>query len=109
MEIYRQGDVLVVAVTRLPQDRTPIGAEDGRLILAHGEATGHAHALRADDGVEFFTTPATKAKPARRYLRLVKGARLFHDEHLPIDLPPGRYEVRRQKEYAPEGIRTVAD
>ncbi len=108
MQIYRQGDVAIIPVARLPRVRTPVAREGGRIVLAHGEATGHAHAL-VDDQAGFFEAPATTKRPARRYLRLVKGARLFHEEHAPIELPPGQYEVRRQREYSPEEIRTVAD
>ena len=34
---------------------------------------------------------------------------LQHDEHATINLPPGSYIVRRQREYSPEEIRRVAD
>ncbi len=42
----RQGDVLVIRRRRVAADRLrPIAREDGRIVLAHGEATGHAHAI----------------------------------------------------------------
>jgi len=106
MTIYRQGDVLLIRCARIPEGE-PVPREHGRIVLAHGEATGHAHAL-VDDEAAFTETRPAKGAP-RRYLRLVKPARLFHDEHSPIELPPGRYEVRRQREYTPDDIRTVAD
>jgi hypothetical protein len=34
---------------------------------------------------------------------------LEHQEHDPIVIPPGAYRVIRQREYAPEDIRNIAD
>lgn len=39
----RQGDVLLVAVAALPSDCAEVPPEGQRLVLAHGEATGHAY------------------------------------------------------------------
>jgi hypothetical protein len=42
----RQGDVLLVPVATLPKNCTPMEPENGRrFVLAHGEVTGHAHAI----------------------------------------------------------------
>jgi len=41
----RQGDVLLRRVEHIPENVTPVPRENGRIILAHGEATGHAHAI----------------------------------------------------------------
>jgi hypothetical protein len=106
---YRQGDVLIIAVDTIPKNTTPVARENGRLILAHGEATGHAHAID-DDTCELVT-----AEGAAELYLLVHGTdpvELTHDEHDTIVLPPresGGYQIVRQREYAPEEIRTVAD
>jgi hypothetical protein len=63
---YRQGDVLVERAALLPSKLTKIARENGRVILAHGEVTGHAHALD-DPGTELF-----QAEDGDQYLR-VKG------------------------------------
>ncbi|MDQ7909758.1 hypothetical protein RB614_35080 [Phytohabitans sp. ZYX-F-186] len=101
---YRQGDVLVVAVERLPDGLTPVAREDGAVVLAHGEATGHRHAIRE---------PHAELLEGRgeRFLRIAGGpARLVHEEHDPIVLPAGAYQVIRQREYQPAAWpRTVAD
>ena len=96
---YRQGDVLLIAIDDAPEKRTPIPAEGGRFILAHGEATGHAHALAAERA-EFFQEPGG----GRRFLLIQGGepAALTHEEHATVPLAPGLYEVRRQREYRPE-------
>jgi hypothetical protein len=45
MTIFRQGDLLTVAVRQLPKGCVAVPREHGKIMLAHGEATGHAHAI----------------------------------------------------------------
>lgn len=106
VRMYRQGDVLVVESTKTPASLTPIPLENGRLILAHGEVTGHAHVI---EGTAELFTPSDATDLEERFLRIEAEARLVHDEHDTITLPPGDYRVLRQREYTPEAIRTVAD
>lgn len=100
---WRQGDVLVRKVERMPTDVTEAPRENGRVILAHGEVTGHAHAIREDVAALFATTDG------RRFLQLSGPASITHEEHTAIPLDAGTYEVIRQREYHPEEIRNVAD
>ena len=106
--IYRQGDVLVRRIKSIPtkaQDVTP----KGRIVLAHGEVTGHAHAIAEGEAREF--TFADAGQEVRRFLSIVgdKPATVRHEEHAPIALPPGLYEIVQQREYSPQEIRRVAD
>jgi hypothetical protein len=106
-EHYRQGDVLIERVSDLPATRTKLNREQGRVILAHGEVTGHAHAI-ADEHVDLFDT-ADEAGVTYLEVRDAVAA-LEHDEHATIALEPGNYRVTRQREYvAPEIERPVAD
>jgi hypothetical protein len=66
------------------------------VVLAEGEATGHAHAI-ADPGALLF-----EGDGEERFLELVEAAMLTHEEHETIVLPPGAYRVIRQREYTPE-------
>lgn len=102
-ELYRQGDVLVQRVGEIPADVTPVKRESGRIILAHGEVTGHAHAIKNRLAKFLETTQG------ERYLSLPKQVTLDHEEHSTITLPAGNYKVIRQREYHPEEIRNVAD
>jgi hypothetical protein len=105
-ELYRQGDVLIVPTKKVPARTKPVKRENGDVILAHGEVTGHAHRIH-DETAELVTPEGA----AELYL-LVHGTAhvaLTHDEHDTIMLPPGKYEIRRQREYSPEEIRNVAD
>ena len=99
---YQQGDVLMVPC-RIPEEAVP-QPEQGRLVLAEGEATGHAHAVQGD--AELLELGG------RLLLRVLSGDnRVVHEEHGTITLPPGEYEVRRVQEYDhfAEEAREVAD
>jgi hypothetical protein len=104
MDQYRQGDVLLVRVdeNEMPATATPVPRENGLVVLAHGEATGHHHSLKAR-GARLFEAAG------QRFLRLSQPEALAHQEHDAIELPAGTYRVVRQREYSPEEIRTVAD
>lgn len=108
----RQGDVFIQAVEVMPATLEIVPHDGrGRVILALGESTGHAHAI-ADDDVQLFAhvTPGATAEAAERYLRVgAAGATLRHEEHAAIALPPGFYRVDIQREYSPLAVRTVAD
>jgi hypothetical protein len=106
--MYRQGDVLVVAVSdaevpsgliEAPRDRS------GRLVLARGEATGHAHIVTGE-GLRLLCLPDDLST---MFLHVEGYGRLGHEEHGPIPLPAGWYRVVRQREYLPGSVRPVAD
>lgn len=104
--MFRQGDVLIVPIEKLPGGLEAVKREGGRVILAHGEMTGHAHAIK-DKRAALFRDP----KLAAIFMH-VSGdgpVALEHDEHSTINVPPGDYQVIRQREYSPEEIRNVAD
>lgn len=102
--IARQGDVLIERTNEaIPVDAAARAPEQGRVILAHGEVTGHAHALPATVAMSF------GASDDAFWLRVDKPATVTHEEHAPVKLAPGNYKIRRQREYSPEEIRRVAD
>ncbi len=110
MTMYRQGDILLVAIDAptmvpgaVPRD------ERGRIVLALGEATGHAHAIH-DRAVTFHQTTSS----AFLLVDEPEGANLVHEEHATIHLPPGAYRVVRQREFVSRAVswdnsRTVWD
>ena len=101
MKTYRQGDVFLIRDDSAKPGK-PIARENGRVVLAHGELTGHAHAISAK-GAELFEAEID------RVLKVTKTVALKHEEHDTVKLPPGNYRVRIQREYSPEAIRNVAD
>lgn len=104
--LYRQGDVLVIPVDNVPPGLSKVKRDRGRIVLAYGEVTGHAHAI-ADRGAELLEDTELQD----RFLRVLAegGVALRHEEHGTITLPRGDYIVRRQREWAPWGERQVAD
>jgi hypothetical protein len=101
-DIYRQGDVLLRRIDRLPENALPVKWED-RVVLAYGEVTGHAHAI-STQYAQMFTSKGD------RFLETKTGAKLIHEEHSAIQLPAGLYKVIQQREYVPEAPpRDVAD
>lgn len=103
----RQGDVFVEALDgEIPANAKPVKADAGRTILAYGEVTGHAHALPGSQAKLFRVVDESSMTS---YLTVSKTVALQHEEHAPIEIPPGNYRVNIQREYHPEAIRQVAD
>ena len=101
---YRQGDVLIRRVDSISKTN-PMEREQGLVVLAHGEVTGHAHAIEEEGVTQYGTT-----EPGVTALEITQAmAMLQHEEHGTIELPQGIYEVIRQREYSPEAVRNVAD
>lgn len=101
----RQGDVFLKQIKKLPDNLTAVKEANGRFILAEGEATGHAHAIRdIKNTMMFFDKELNKL-----YITVIKPVQLEHEEHTHVTLPLGNYEVIRQREYSPKEIRQVAD
>ena len=104
--MFRQGDVLIIPVKVIPESVEAVDREGGRVVLAHGEVTGHAHAIK-DKRATLFRDP----KLAAIFMHVSGDApvALEHDEHSTIAIPPGNYQVVRKVEYSPQEIRNVAD
>ncbi len=102
MKIYRQGDVLLIQVEKIPADAKPVERENGRVVLAHGEVTGHSHAISLPNA-------ALLTVGAARFLEVMEAVALEHEEHSSIQLPAANYRVLIQKEYTPKELRSVKD
>jgi len=94
--VLRQGDVLLVRVDELPQYCHPVPRR-GPIVLAEGEATGHAHVITATHA----TLHVTGGDDAYLVVTGGRSALLRHEEHDTIAVAPGVWEVRRQREYSP--------
>ena len=111
--MIRQGDVLVrpvrsIEVTRLAHSQ-PIEAENGRFVLAHGEATGHHHSVALSQRVAMFRDDGGSG--GRQYLAVcgAEPVSLEHQEHAALAIAPGLHEVVRQRVYTAGMARRVAD
>jgi hypothetical protein len=101
---YRQGDVFIVPIEAIPAGAAPVERDAGRVVLAYGEVTGHAHAILSEDAI-------LSAADDARFLRIVgTGATIVHEEHAPVALPPGEYRVVIGREWTDEmAARPVVD
>jgi hypothetical protein len=97
----RHGDVYLVQVAKLPKG-SKAQKREGDIILAYGEVTGHAHRIKDP-------TARLWLDGTNTYLTLKEVSQLTHEEHGPIALQPGVYQVLHQREYSPEEIRRVQD
>jgi hypothetical protein len=111
--VAAQGDLMIVRINELPKESKPVKAEKGFYIVAHSE-TGHNHVIAERPNVTLYTTD----NPMVSYLEVVEvgdkvDALIEHlrsfDTHETIKIPAGTYEIRRQREYTPEGWRRVED
>ena len=100
---YRQGDVLVDPIQAIPASAKPAKSRK-RVVLAHGEVTGHMHAID-------YQAKKMKvyADGDQLYLRVLSPVVLHHQEHAPATIEPGDYIVRRQVEVWLDEVRQVAD
>ncbi len=100
---FRQGDVFLMKVEEMPPGAVLSEENDGgRIVLAYGEVTGHAHAIDAR-----FAQMYTQGNNV--LIAVKETVPLVHEEHSPITLEPGVYRVTRQREYSPKEVRRVAD
>lgn len=108
-----QGDLLIRRVDKLPANLKAAPVDQGTFIVAHSE-TGHNHVIDAHPNVRVYDTE----DPLLSYLEVVNATDAMetllrhlrgHDTHEMISIQPGIYELRRQREYTPEGWRRAAD
>lgn len=108
-----QGDVYFIRVENLPQGLTEIKPDNGEIIVTHSE-TGHSHVCVLDllddkPNVRMYSGD----NPLIAWLEVNRPTALEHkrnfDMHEPILFSPGVYQVRRQREYVPEGFRQIQD
>lgn len=108
-----QGDLLIRRIEKLPEGAKAVKSEKGFHIVAHSE-TGHNHVIADRPNVTLYTT----GDPMVSYLQVIEATdatetllehlRSF-DTHETIKIPSGVFEIRRQREYTPEGWRRVED
>ena len=97
----RQDDVLIQAIKELPKEAKLTKVTESRIILEHGELTGHAHFIQKGQANLYETDE-------QKFLAVEFGQNpiVMHDEHSSITLPAPTKEgevnyfaVKRQREY----------
>jgi len=110
--VCAQGDVQFFKRDKLPAGLKQDPAINNVIVVTHSE-TGHNHVMeidRKDDpAVEMFTGD----NPLISWIKVNRPTSLDHqksyDVHESIMFDEGVYEVRRQREYTPNGFRRAQD
>lgn len=101
MRRYRQGDVALYQISKLPKKlkRKKI------LTIAVGEATGHHHSFALGSKVDIYTDGN------KQYLQVWEDSLLQHQEHHEQIILPGTYKQVQEREYSyiDETLRSVID
>lgn len=85
---YQQGDVIIKRIVTIPR-----GERLSHLTLAKGEATGHHHTITEGDA-------SLHEREGTLYLKVEsENAILTHQEHNPITIEKGDYQIGIVKEY----------
>jgi len=96
----QQGDVIL----RPTKEDFSKGEKQNHLVIMEGEATGHNHQVVS--GVA-----ALILLKEKKFLEVFSKSVLKHQEHETIEIPVGKYEINRKREYDhfEEEAREVAD
>ena len=100
----RQGDLLITRTGNVSSKVRP--SEEGKVVLLRGEKTGHTHVV---DGAKVaYETDAWGQFVTK--LHVLEDTEITHEEHDPIPLKPGVYEITRQRrfDYKELGTRSQA-
>jgi hypothetical protein len=88
---FQQGDVIGKKIQSLPLGKKEIISKK-RMILAEGEVTGHYHGIEEEDSELIKIGDQI-------LLNLAKNATLTHQEHGPIELEAGIWDIGRVQEF----------
>jgi hypothetical protein len=87
----------------IPNNFKKVNPESKGLVLAYGEVSGHAHAIRDNhQDVEVFYDPKSQKNETgydEMYILCYKPTIIYHEEHDPIILLPGLWKKWLQKAY----------
>ena len=100
----QQGDTLYKKVEEVPEDALVVERKNGAIVIAEGEATGHAHRIFDVDAFLFEVN-------GKRYLKNSKEVTVRHEEHHAVTIPAGIWEIGqvREYDYFQDMERTVRD
>jgi len=88
----QHGDVLIKGIGSIPKGAKEVARKSGKLIVMEGEATGHHHCILDKE--------ATLLElDGEFYLEVTAPVTITHEEHKPIEIPTGIYQVGQVREY----------
>lgn len=107
-----QGDFIIMKIAQLPDNLEQVDPVDGQHVVAHSE-TGHNHVMEAERVTAYKPAGVKDVDLYQMFFSVQAPAQITHlrsyDTHETLLVPPGTYEVRRQREYVADGFRRAAD
>lgn len=107
-----QGDFIIFRINEIPANVERIEPINGQHIVAHSE-TGHNHVMEAERVTAFKPAGVNDVDLYQMFFSVEAPTEIHHlrsfDTHETLLVPPGTYEVRRQREYVAEGFRRAQD
>jgi len=84
----RQGDVVILLNTGIPKN----AKKKDTKIIAYGEATGHKHQLKGNNGEIY-------EKDGTLFLKVKDKEILIHEQHPELETPEGKHEIMIPQEF----------
>jgi hypothetical protein len=107
-----QGDFIIRRIDAIPANVEPVAATNGVHVVAHSE-TGHNHVLEAEAVEAYRPAGVPERDLYQLFFKVDQVTEITHlrsfDTHESLQVQPGLYEIRRQREYVSEGFRRAAD
>lgn len=100
LTMFRQGDQLFREVTGLDLSEATRQVVTG-YVVALGEVTGHAHVIEQEVTVLTWQ--------GGRYVSSAEPVTVTHEEHAPVTIPAGTFQIVQQQQYTPEEVRPIID
>ena len=111
---YQQGDVILTLTDNIPSSQHNIVDCDNKVVIAEGEGTGHHHRFELDKLDPEVSVQGWK-KHWDQFPTMVQitggSATLYHEEHNPLTLPGGVYQITfvREMDHISGRERRVVD
>lgn len=107
-----QGDFIIMRINDIPANVERIEPENGVYVVAHSE-TGHNHVMEMERVEAFKPAGVKEVDLYQMFLNVEAPTEINHlrsfDTHETLLVPPGKYEIRRQREWVAEGFRRAQD
>lgn len=102
--MWRHGDLFIMSADAIPEG---LPVRSGNILLSK-KATGHNH--RISSAVIYEDQPTPSNNWRNGYFEVAgEPAKITHEEHKTIVLPPGKYVFHQQREYDEQEDRAVID
>lgn len=89
----RHGDIMLHSVEKVEGE---IVKNNGSFVLAEGETTGHKHVITTLNPNDL---EILKTSDGRYYFNIKSEGTIVHEEHNAVKVAPGKYEMKREREF----------